>query len=422
MTLVARSRLLHPVDQGAGVRRRDRRGRRATAARRIPTPPRSTRTCGGRPSRRQRAGLLDDVAAIAVGGQQHGLVLLDDDGTPVRPALLWNDNRSAEAAEALTSEFGGPEAWAEATGLVPVASFTVSKLRWVAEHEPDVAARARSAVLPHDWLTHRLRGGRGELTTDRGDASGTGYWADAHGYRRDLVELAFGRDLDLPRVASPAEVVGETGRGLAIGAGTGDNMSAALGLDLRSGDVAVSLGTSGAVFARADEQAQRPVGDRGRFRRRDRPVPAARLHPQRRQGAGGGGPDGRRRAGRPRPARLLRAGRGRPGAAAVPRRGAHPAAAARERRTPRTDAGQRRSGPPGAGRPRRADVRDGRRGERARGDRHSGTPSGADRWRRALGCGPAGGVRDVRRAAVGARSRRVRRPRSRPPGGLGALG
>jgi xylulokinase len=206
------------------------------------------------------AGLLDGVSAIAVGGQQHGLVLLDDDGAPVRPALLWNDNRSADAALSLTDELGGPAAWAEATGLVPVASFTISKLRWVAEHEPEVAARARTAVLPHDWLTHRLRGGTGEITTDRGDASGTGYWADAGGYRRDLVELAFGRVVDLPRVADPSEVVGETTAGLAVAAGTGDNMGAALGLDLGPGDVAVSLGTSGAVFARTAEPAHDASG------------------------------------------------------------------------------------------------------------------------------------------------------------------
>jgi xylulokinase len=77
------------------------------------------------------AGGLDDVQALAVGGQQHGFVALDDSGAVVRPALLWNDNRSAPQALALVDELGGPQAWATATGSVPVASFTVSKARWV---------------------------------------------------------------------------------------------------------------------------------------------------------------------------------------------------------------------------------------------------------------------------------------------------
>lgn len=210
------------------------------------------------------AGLLDGVAAMAVGGQQHGMVLVDDEGTPLRDALLWNDNRSAPQAEALLAELGGPHAWAAATGLVPVASFTVTKLRWVAEHEADLASRGAGVMLPHDWLTHQLRRGsnaRGEPTTDRGDASGTGYWsaADNH-YRPDLLRLAFGRDLATPRVADPREPVGETAEGILLAPGTGDNMAAALGLGLRPGDVAVSLGTSGAVFTVTDQAAHDPSG------------------------------------------------------------------------------------------------------------------------------------------------------------------
>jgi xylulokinase len=202
-------------------------------------------------------GLLDGVEAVAVGGQQHGMVLVDDDAEPVRDALLWNDNRSASAARALVEELGGPDVWATATGSVPVASFTVTKLRWVAEHEPEVADRASGVMLPHDWITHRLRGG-GEPTTDRGDASGTGYWSPAEGeYRPDLLRTAFGRDLALPRVAGPREAVGETPDGLVLGPGTGDNMGAALGLELEPGDVVVSLGTSGTVFSLAD----RPTAD-----------------------------------------------------------------------------------------------------------------------------------------------------------------
>ena len=206
------------------------------------------------------SGLLDDVAAIAVGGQQHGMVLVDDAGTPVRDALLWNDNRSAGAAQELIAELGGPQAWADRTGLVPVSSFTVSKLRWVAEHEPEVARRATGVMLPHDWLTLRMRGG-GEPTTDRGDASGTGYWSAAEGsYCDDLLQRAFGRELAVPAVAGPADRVGETPSGLVLGAGTGDNMAAALGLDLADGDVVLSLGTSGTVFAVAEQPAHDASG------------------------------------------------------------------------------------------------------------------------------------------------------------------
>jgi xylulokinase len=198
-------------------------------------------------------GLLDEVQAIAVGGQQHGMVALDAAGQVVRPALLWNDTRSSSAARDLVGELGGPAAWAQAVGSVPVASFTVTKLRWLAEHEPQLAERVKEVLLPHDWLTARLLGDGavrpGSAVTDRGDASGTGYWSPMRGqYRTDLLELAFGRLVATPRVLDPNEAAGETNSGMLVAAGTGDNMGAALGLGLEPGDVVVSLGTSGTVF------------------------------------------------------------------------------------------------------------------------------------------------------------------------------
>lgn len=206
--------------------------------------------------------LLDGVKALAVAGQQHGMVALDEAGEVVRPALLWNDTRSAQAANDLVAELGGPDAWAKAVGSVPVASFTVTKLRWLASHEPALAARVASVLLPHDWLTWRLLGGSGsQPVTDRGDASGTGYWSPSTGeYRADLLRLAFGRELALPRVAGPSEPIGETPGGALIGPGTGDNMGAALGLGVRDGDVVVSLGTSGTVFAVHDVAVADPSG------------------------------------------------------------------------------------------------------------------------------------------------------------------
>lgn len=209
------------------------------------------------------AGGLDDVAAIAVGGQQHGMVCLDDDGAVVRPALLWNDTRSAAAATELTAELGGPQAWADAVGLVPVASFTVTKLRWLAEHEPDHAARTAAVCLPHDWLTWRLNASSGldALRTDRGDASGTGYFSPATGeYRPDLLDRALGHVPALPMVLGPSASAGLTSAGAHLGPGTGDNMAAALGVGARAGDVVVSIGTSGVVSAVSATPTADPSG------------------------------------------------------------------------------------------------------------------------------------------------------------------
>ncbi len=213
------------------------------------------------------AGGLDDVAAVAVGGQQHGMVCLDADGEVVRPALLWNDTRSAGAATDLIAELGGGDtgrkAWAEAVGLVPVASFTVTKLRWLADHEPASADRTAAVCLPHDWLTWRLAGSPGlhALVTDRGDASGTGYWSAATGeYRLDLMERALGRRTVVPRVVDPAEQAGTTTGGAVLGPGTGDNAAAALGLAAEPGDVVLSIGTSGVVSMVSTVPATDPSG------------------------------------------------------------------------------------------------------------------------------------------------------------------
>ncbi|WP_404800295.1 xylulokinase [Actinomadura rudentiformis] len=205
----------------------------------------------------QARELLERADAVGVAAQQHGMVALDDGGAVVRPALLWNDTRSAPQALSLREEFGGPRAWAERVGLVPVASFTVTKLRWMAENEPENARRTAAVLLPHDWLTWML--GAAEYVTDRGDASGTGYWSPA-GYLPDLVRGALGHEPQLPRVAAPGEAVGETEWGALLAPGTGDNMGAALGLGLRDGDVVVSIGTSGTAFAVAEKPAADPGG------------------------------------------------------------------------------------------------------------------------------------------------------------------
>jgi len=194
--------------------------------------------------------LLTGVSAIAIAAQQHGMVTLDERKQPVRPAQLWNDTSAAPDAAALVTEGGGPQAWADAVGSVPLAAFTISKARWLLRNEPRNAERVAYLMLPHDYLTWYLRDWSGTPTTDRGDASGTGYWSPAEGeYRTDLVTLALGHVPQLPRVAAPHEMVGETTDGAMLAPGTGDNMAAALALDLAPGEVVLSLGTSGTAFA-----------------------------------------------------------------------------------------------------------------------------------------------------------------------------
>ena len=201
-----------------------------------------------------QAGGLDDVAAISVGGQQHGMVALDESGEVIRPALLWNDTRSAVQAESLNSEMGGNQAIADAVGSVLVASFTASKVRWMAENEQKNADRVHSIALPHDWLSWQLQGGKdfSKLFTDRSDASGTGYFdPKSSTYRRDILAKALlsDREVYLPTIIAPSTFGGTTTAGIPIAAGAGDNAGAALGVQAEPGDVVISLGTSGTAFA-----------------------------------------------------------------------------------------------------------------------------------------------------------------------------
>lgn len=226
------------------------------------------------------AGGLADVAAASVAGQQHGLICLDDSGSVIRPALLWNDTRSGEAAAQLTLDLGegdpgrGARLWAQSVGTVPVASLTVTKLRWLADHEPHHVQRMAAVALPHDWLSWRLTGATSldSLVTDRSDASGTGYFSGVtNTYRRDLLALALRLDeadvqrVRLPRVLGSHEEAGhgDPVRGLGhlvVGPGCGDNAGAALGLSLEADHTSVSLGTSGVVASVSDTPSADPSG------------------------------------------------------------------------------------------------------------------------------------------------------------------
>lgn len=215
---------------------------------------------------RQCGDAAREAAAVSIGGQQHGLVTLDGHGEPVRPALLWNDVRSAPQARRLTEELGGAKFWAERTGSVPAASFTVTKWAWLAENEPEALRATKAVRLPHDYLTERLTG---EGTTDRGDASGTGWWASVtEGYDEEILARVGLDPALLPRVVRPGEIAGTVrdshdlpfAKGTLVAAGTGDNAAAALGLGLRPGTPVLSLGTSGTVYAVSKHRPADPTG------------------------------------------------------------------------------------------------------------------------------------------------------------------
>ncbi|PST46423.1 xylulose kinase [Bifidobacterium callitrichos] len=248
-----------------------------------------------------QAGGLDDVSALSVGGQQHGMVILDEQGNVIRDAMLWNDISSAPQAAALIERLGsaapaepsesedaiarGKQRWVKAVGSSPVASYTLTKVAWVAENEPENAKRIAAICLPHDWLSWRIAGygpvAPGEdahldaLFTDRSDASGTIYYDAANGqYRRDLIAMvlavAEGEDaakshadaIILPTVLAPRETATakaspvfagkDVEGGCILGPGGGDNAMAALGLGMAVGDVSISLGTSGVAAAIAE--------------------------------------------------------------------------------------------------------------------------------------------------------------------------
>ena len=217
----------------------------------------------------RHAGGLDDVAAISVSGQQHTPIFLDAGGTPVAPSPLWNDTGSHPHMLALNEELGRDE-WIRRTGLPLTLSDTAPKLRWLRDTDPEAARRTEAVAIVHDWLTWRLMGfgpgtgGIDRLTTDRSEASGTGYWSGVTGeYTLDLFEHALGRSAVLPEVLDPLGRAGVTGEGIPgipagvpLGVGSGDNAAAALALGLEEGDAVLSLGTSGVVYARTAEPVQ----------------------------------------------------------------------------------------------------------------------------------------------------------------------
>ncbi len=198
----------------------------------------------------------DGVRGIGLAGQMHGLVALDSDLQVLRPAILWNDQRTAAECAEIEHRLGH-EGLIRLTGNRALPGFTAPKLLWLRTHEPEVFSRIAHVLLPKDFVRLRLTG---ELATDVADASGTLLFDVAARGWSDEVLVA----LDLPRewlpqaLESPA-VSGATSAGVPVAAGAGDQAAGALGVGVdRPGPLSVVLGTSGVVFAALPEFAADP--------------------------------------------------------------------------------------------------------------------------------------------------------------------
>jgi xylulokinase len=203
-------------------------------------------------------GMADAIRAISIAGQQHGLVVLDEQQRPLRKAILWNDTRATAESAALVADLGGPASAAQLIGTVPGPAFTVSSWMWLRANEPEVARATAHIRLPHDWITGRMTG---NAVTDRGDVSGTGWWSPITAEYLEQVLRLTSVDLDvamLPIVLGPSEPAGTLTAesaaflglraGTIVGPGTGDNPAAGLAVNAPRGYPVLSLGTSGTVF------------------------------------------------------------------------------------------------------------------------------------------------------------------------------
>jgi xylulokinase len=202
----------------------------------------------------RRAG---PIGGIGLTGQMHGLVALDADERVLRPAMLWNDGRTAAECAEIEERIGFDELVA-LTGNRALPGFTAPKLVWLARHEPEVYARIAHVLLPKDYVRLRLCG---EHATDVADASGTLLFDVAA--RRWSARVVEALDVDpawLPRALESPAVSGLDPRGVPVAAGAGDQAAGAVGVgvDRAGGAISVVLGTSGVVFAAADAFAPDP--------------------------------------------------------------------------------------------------------------------------------------------------------------------
>jgi len=210
------------------------------------------------------------VVAIGVSGQQHGLVVLDEDKQVIRPAKLWNDTETAPENAALIERLGGVEACFQRFGIVPRTGYTVSKLLWMKVHEPENFSQIRHILLPHEYLNFWLTG---NMYAEYGDASGTGFFdVRTRGWAEDVLNEIDGGTGQLvravPELLGSEGIVGTLRPDVAkefglpadcvVATGGGDNMMGAIGTgNVRPGIVTLSLGTSATVYSFSD----RPVLD-----------------------------------------------------------------------------------------------------------------------------------------------------------------
>ncbi|MBM6447873.1 xylulokinase [Pseudomonas sp. MIL9] len=210
------------------------------------------------------------ILGMGVSGQQHGLVLLDDQGRVLRPAKLWCDTETTEENDRLLRHLGGERGSLERLGVVIAPGYTVSKLLWTREQHPEIFSRIAHVLLPHDYLNYWLTG---RSCSEYGDASGTGYF----NVRTRQWDLQLLRDIDpsgrlqaaLPELIDAHAAVGTVLPGIAehlginprarVSSGGGDNMMGAIGTgNIKPGAITMSLGSSGTVYAYADQPKVSP--------------------------------------------------------------------------------------------------------------------------------------------------------------------
>jgi xylulokinase len=210
-----------------------------------------------------------DIGAIGLSGQMHGSVFLGDGVKALRPALLWNDQRTAEQCQEIESKAGGRAALIELVANPALTGFTAPKILWVRQHEPKVYARTKHILLPKDYIRFRMTG---EYATEVSDASGT-LLLDVvnRGWSSRLLELLeIDRSL-LPRLHESPEITGtlsaaaadEMGlvAGIPVVGGAGDQAAGAVGNGIvAAGIVSATLGTSGVVFAHSEQPTRDPQG------------------------------------------------------------------------------------------------------------------------------------------------------------------
>ena len=219
---------------------------------------------------RELVGKTDaaSISGIGLTGQMHGLVLLDDKGNPLRPCIMWNDQRSFKECEEMTEAIGEAEVL-RITGNPILAGFTAPKLRWVEKHEPEVFSKISKVLLPKDFIRYRLTG---EFFSDVSDASGTSMlnvgerkWSDeilsAMGWSRAWLPEVTESTIASTRISGEASSLTGLATGTPVIAGGGDQAAQAVGCGIvQEGMVSATLGTSGVVFAQSDQYRVEPEG------------------------------------------------------------------------------------------------------------------------------------------------------------------